>query len=135
MAVEKLNHVAIAVNDIAEAKRLFEDILGLAASEPEIVETQKVKTVMIKLGDTRIELLEPTSGDSAIAKFLEKKGPGLHHLCYQVDDIEATIDAMKNSGRKMIDETARPGAHGTMIAFAHPKSTGGVLTEFAEVKK
>jgi len=133
MAIRKLNHVAVAVSDLDGAVRLFRDVLGLAVSEPEDVAAQKVRTVMVPLGDTRIELVWPTSDDSPIAKYLSKKGPGLHHLCYEVDDVAATIAAMKDAGLQMIDEEPRDGVHGTKIAFAHPKSAGGVLTEFAEL--
>ena len=135
MAIKKLNHVAVAVNDLDAAVKLFRDVLGLQVSEPEDVVEQKVRTVMVPLGDTRVELVWPTSEDSPIAKYLSKKGPGLHHLCYEVDDVAATIAAMQDAGLKMIDEQPRDGVHGTRIAFAHPKSAGGVLTEFAELPK
>lgn len=133
MAIQKLNHVAVAVKSLDEAIPLFRDVLGLPVSEPEVVEAQKVRLVMVPVGDTRIELLEPLDDESPIARHLEKKGPGLHHLCYQVDDVAATIESMLGAGLKMIDPQPRGGAHGTRIAFAHPKATGGVLTEFAEV--
>jgi methylmalonyl-CoA/ethylmalonyl-CoA epimerase len=127
-----VDHLGIAVSSLEQANRLYRDVLGLACGGTEEIADQKVRVTFFQMGEVRIELLEPTSGDSPIARFLEKKGPGLHHVAYRVADLPATLAALKAAGVQLIDETPRPGAHGMQIAFAHPKSTGGVLTEFCE---
>jgi len=127
-----LHHVAIAVKSLAEARPAFELALGLVATEPEFVPDQRVNVLVLYAGAQRIELVEPASPDSPITKFLEKTGGGIHHLAWQVHDVAAAIAHLKSHGVRMIDEAPRPGAHGTTIAFVHPKSTGGVLMELVQ---
>ncbi len=132
MSVKSLNHIGIAVRSIDEQKTFYEGALGLAFEGFEDVPSQKVRVAFYRAGDVRIELLEPTSTDSPISKFLEKRGEGLHHLAFAVEDIQARIDELKSSGFRMIDEVPRSGAHEMHIAFVHPKSSFGVLTELCE---
>lgn len=132
MAVKALNHIGIAVQSIAEHQSFYEGNLGLEFEGFEDVPSQKVRVAFFRAGDVRLELLEPTSPESTIAKFIEKRGEGLHHLAYTVDDIQTRIAELKESGLRMIDETPRGGAHHMQIAFLHPKSSGGVLTELCE---
>ena len=127
--IKKIDHVAIAVKELAEGTRIWED-MGFHI-EYETVEDQKVKIGMIHLGDSRIEILEPLDEDSPISKFLEKRGEGLHHLAVQVDDIENTLKELKSKGYRLIDEKPRIGAGGKKIAFVHPKSSK-VLLELVE---
>ncbi len=129
--MRKVNHIGIAVRSIDEAKRFYE-LLGLEVEGEEVVEEQKVKVAFIQVGETRVELLEPTSEDSPVAKFLDKRGEGIHHIAFQVDDIEAALEELKKSGVRLIDERPRRGAHNTRIAFVHPKSTNGVLVELCQ---
>jgi len=128
----KIDHLGVAVRSIEESSRLYRDVLGMRDSGVEEVAEQKVRVAFFPIGDTQIELLEPTADDSPIAKHLEKKGPGLHHIAYQVEDLAAALEALKAAGVRLIDETPRCGAHGMRIAFLHPKSTDGVLTELCE---
>ena len=128
----RIDHVGIAVQSIADASRFYIDALGLEPLPPEVVADQKVRIVSFQVGEVRVELLEPTGDDSPIARFLAKHGPGLHHVAYRVEDLPATLAELKSAGVRLIDETPRDGAHGMKIAFAHPKSTGGVLTEFCQ---
>ena len=128
----KIDHLGIAVHSIDEASRFYRDVLGLECAGTEEIPDQKVRVAFFPIGDTRIELLEPTADDSPIAKFLDKRGPGLHHIAYRVDDLAATLAALESAGVHLIDETPRCGAHGMKIAFAHPQSTAGVLTEFCQ---
>jgi methylmalonyl-CoA epimerase len=130
--VRGLHHVAIAVTSLAEARKSYEIALGLGASEPEFVPDQKVNVLVLYAGTQRIELVEPASADSPISKFLEKRGPGLHHLAWRVDDCARAIADLRAAGLKMIDERPRAGSHGTTVAFVHPKSTDGVLMELVE---
>ena len=130
--VRELDHIAIVVPSIAEARPLYEGALGMPGGEPEYVADQKVNVLVVRAGRTRIELVEPAADDSPVTGFLAKRGGGLHHLAYRVDDVQVAIDALKERGMRMIDEAPRPGAHGTRIAFVHPKSTSGVLTELVE---
>lgn len=131
-APKQIDHLGIAVASIDDAAVLYRDVMGLASAGTEVIEDQGVKVRFFTLGQVRIELLEPTTHDSPIAKFLARRGPGLHHVAYRVDDLPATLAALKAAGVKLIDETPRDGAHGMKIAFAHPKSTDGVLTEFCQ---
>ncbi len=127
-----LNHVGIAVRSIDEQRPFYEDVLGAEFEGFEDVPTQKVRVAFFKVESVRLELLEPTEEDSPVAKFLEKRGEGLHHLAFTVQDIQERIDQIKEAGLRMIDETPRTGAHNMKIAFMHPKSTHGVLTELCE---
>ena len=128
----KINHIGIAVRSLDEALPFYRDNLGMAFAGIEEVAGQKVRVAMLQVGESMIELLEPTSDDSPVAKFIEKYGPGIHHIAYEVADIEAAIAALQAAGTRMIDEKSRGGAHGTRIAFIHPKSSNGVLTELCQ---
>ena len=130
--LQKINHIGIAVQSLDATLPFYRDALGMAFKGEEEVAEQKVKVAMLQVGESKIELLEPTSPDSPIAKFMEKNGPGIHHIAYEVKDIEAAIAHMKEQGARMIDEQPRNGAHGTRIAFVHPKSSNGVLTELCQ---
>ena len=128
----KINHIGIAVNSIEEALPYYRDALGMTVTGTEEVASQKVKVAFLVIGESKIELLEPTSPESPVAKFLEKSGPGVHHVAYSVPDIEGAIAKLIASGTRMIDTVPREGAHGAKIAFIHPKSSGGVLTEICQ---
>ena len=132
MSVKSLNHIGIAVHSIDDQKSFYEGALGLEFEGLEDVSSQKVRVAFFRAGDVRIELLEPTEPDSTVAKFLEKRGEGLHHLAFTVEDIQARIAELKESGLRMIDEAPRLGSHQMQIAFLHPKSSFGVLTELCE---
>jgi len=129
---KKINHIGIAVKNIETATPLYRDILGMQFEGIEEVAEQKVRVAFFAVGESRIELLEPTSPDSPVARFLEKNGEGIHHLAYQVEDLVATLRQLKVAGVRLIDEEPRRGAHGTRIAFLHPKATAGVLTELCQ---
>jgi len=129
---QKISHVGIAVANLEEAMPFYRDVLGMTFEGTEVVAEQKVKVAFFATGESRIELLEPTAADSPVAKFLEKNGPGVHHLAYEVADLEQSLAALKAAGVRLIDETPRRGAHNTRIAFLHPKASGGVLTELCE---
>lgn len=131
MADLKLDHIGIAVQSLAEGAAFYE-ALGLAVGGTEEVSDQRVKVAFLPIGDTRLELLEPTSADSPIAKHLEKRGPGLHHLCVQVDDIEAAMAHLASAGFRLLSDEPQVGAHGCRVCFVHPKSTGGVLLELSQ---
>jgi len=131
--LNKISHIGIAVTSLDAAIPFYRDQLGMAYKGMEEVAEQRVKVAFLEVGESKIELLEPTSPDSAVAKFLEKNGPGIHHIAYEVEDIEAAIARLTRQGARMIDSTPRIGAHGARIAFIHPKSSGGVLTELCQV--
>ena len=128
----KINHIGIAVNSLDDALLFYRDNLGMTFKGIEEVAEQNVKVAMLQIGEAKIELLEPTSPDSPVARFLEKNGPGIHHLAYEVENIAQAIARLEQDGARMIDRTPRNGAHGTRIAFVHPKSSGGVLTELCQ---
>ena len=130
--LQKINHIGIAVQSLESTLPFYRDALGMPFHGTEEVAEQKVKVAMLGIGESKIELLEPTGPESPIAKFLEKNGPGIHHIAYEVEDIKAAIARMKAQGARMIDEVPRCGAHGTSIAFVHPKSSNGVLTELCQ---
>lgn len=132
---EKISHIGIAVNNIEEATPFYRDTLGMEFEGVEVVAEQKVKVAFFVIGESRIELLEPTAPDSPVAKFLEKNGPGVHHVAYEVADLELRLAQLKAEGVRLIDETPRMGAHKTEIAFMHPKASGGVLTELCQPGK
>ena len=125
----KINHIGIAVHSIEEALPFYRDSLGMTLKGTEEVPSQKVKVAFLAIGESKIEQLEPTSPESPVAKFLEKSGPGVHHVAYGVPDVEKAIAQLIAAGARMIDAVPRAGAHGAKIAFIHPKSSGGVLTE------
>jgi methylmalonyl-CoA/ethylmalonyl-CoA epimerase len=130
--VKALNHIGIAVRSIDAQRSFYEGILGAQFEAAEEVPDQKVRVAFFRINDIRLELLEPTDPTSTIATFLEKRGEGLHHVAFTVESIEARIAELKQSGLRMIDNVPRPGAHHMQIAFLHPKSTFGVLTELCE---
>ncbi len=134
MKVKKLEHIGIAVSSLDEAIPYWENILGLKCYNIEEVAEQKVRTAFFKLGDIKIELLESTSEDGPIAKYIEKKGQGVQHLAFAVDNIEEALADVESQGVQLIDKAPRIGAEGLSIAFLHPKSTFGVLTELCEDK-
>jgi len=131
--LKKIDHIGIAVHSLDETITFYRDMLDMALLGIEEVAEQKVKVAMLQVGESKIELLEPTSPDSPVARFLEKNGPGVHHLAYEVEDIDAAIVKLERDGARMIDRTPRNGAHGTRIAFIHPKSSNGVLTELCQM--
>lgn len=128
----KINHLGIATKGIDEALKFWSDALGLENVHTEIVEDQKVRVAMLPIGESRVELLEPTSDDSPISKFLEKRGGGIHHIAVEVDDIGASLAKLKSQGMRLIDESPRIGAEGCLVAFVHPSSTSGVLLELVQ---
>ena len=132
MTGRALDHVGIAVHSLDESLPVFESITGGKGHGRERVEQQGVEVVFLGSGDGRLELLAPTRDDSAVAKFLARRGPGMHHLCYRVDDVAAELARYRAAGAQLIDETPRPGAAGHLVAFIHPKSTGGVLVELLQ---
>ena len=131
----KINHLGIATNGIDEALKFWSDALGLENVHTEIVEDQKVRVAMLSIGESRIELLEPIGEDSPIAKFLEKRGGGIHHIAVEVDDIEASLARLKRQGIRLIDDSPRVGAEGCLVAFVHPSSANGVLLELVQTVK
>ena len=128
----KIDHIGIAVKSLDDAVPFYRDNLGMAFAGIEEVAEQKVRVAMLQVGESKIELLEPTSEDSPVARFIEKNGAGIHHIAYEVADVEAAIAKLLAGGARMIDEKPRSGAHGTRIAFIHPKSSNGVLTELCQ---
>jgi methylmalonyl-CoA/ethylmalonyl-CoA epimerase len=130
--LSKINHIGVAVKSIEEALPFYHETLGMALMGTEEVPSQQVKVAFLMVGESKIELLEPTSPESPVAKFLEKNGPGVHHVAYSVPDIEQAIAILTAGGTRMIDAVPRNGAHGARIAFIHPKSSGGVLTELCQ---
>ncbi len=131
----KISHLGIATKGIDEALKFWQDALGLENVHAETVEDQKVRVAMLPIGETRIELLEATSDDSPIAKFLEKRGGGIHHIAVEVENIEQSLAKLKANGARLIDEQPRIGAEGCLIAFVHPSSTNGVLLELIQENK
>lgn len=132
MEVSHIEHIGIAVKDLKTAIPFYENVLGLKCYAIEEVADQKVKTAFFMVGQTKIELLEPTSEESTIAAFIEKRGEGIHHIAYCVDHVAQSLNEMEEKGVRLIDKAPRGGAEGLMIGFLHPKSTGGVLTELCE---
>jgi methylmalonyl-CoA/ethylmalonyl-CoA epimerase len=132
MELTHIEHIGIAVKNLEESIKYYEDVLGLKCYSIEEVAEQKVKTAFFKVGQTKIELLESTSPDGPIGKYIEKKGEGIHHLAFHVNKLQDALDEAKEKGIRLIDEKPRGGAEGLDIAFLHPKSTNGVLTEFCE---
>lgn len=130
----KINHLGIAAKSLEEALKFWADGLGLENVLTEVVEEQKVRVAMLPVGESRIELLEPTSDDSPISKFLEKRGGGIHHIAIEVSDINAALARLKAQGVRLIDESPKVGAEGCLVAFVHPASTNGVLLELVESK-
>jgi methylmalonyl-CoA/ethylmalonyl-CoA epimerase len=128
----KINHLGIATKGIDEALNFWSEALGLENIHTEVVEDQRVRVAMLPIGESRIELLEPTSDDSPISKFLEKRGGGIHHIAVEVEDINAALARLKAKGVRLIDENPRIGAEGCLVAFVHPSSANGVLLELVQ---
>ncbi len=132
--VRKVDHIGVAVSNLEEALKTYADVLGLELQGTEVVEEQKVRVAFMPVGDTEIELLESTDPEGPIAKFIEKRGQGIQHIAFRVDNIEEALERMRQKGVRLIDEKPRYGAGGARIAFLHPKATGGVLVELCERK-
>ena len=130
--IKKIDHIAIAVSDLNQEIEVYKNIPGFEFHGTEVVEEQKVTVAFFKVGDVFIELLEPLSDDSPISKFIEKRGGGLNHVAYEVENIETGISSLKEKGIRMLNEEPKKGAHNAKIAFVHPKSFSGVLTELKE---
>jgi methylmalonyl-CoA epimerase len=128
----KIDHIGIAVKSLAAATKIYEQALGLTVSGYDEVEDQGVRVAMLNIGESRIELLEPTSAESPIEKFMSKRGEGIHHIAVAVNDIEAALERLKAAGFRLVDLVPRPGAHHTLTAFIHPSSTHGVLLELVQ---
>ena len=132
MKVTRIDHIGIAVKDLAEAAKIYRDFLQLEVTDIEEVPDQKVKVAFIPVGDSEVELLEPTTEDSPVAKFIEKRGEGIHHMAFRVDNLAEALARAKAAGIRLIDETPRPGAGGASIAFLHPKGSNRVLIELCQ---
>ena len=130
--IQALHHIGVAVRSLDDALPKWTDGFGLRLESVDEVPTEKVKVAVLKAGDTRVELLEPTSEDSPIAKFLDKRGPGIHHLAFQVGDCQQKITQLVDAGAPLLNTTPNPGAHDCKVAFVHPKHLGGVLAELVE---
>ena len=128
----RIDHIGVAVEDLAEAIALYGERLGMELEYRETVEEQGVEAVLLGVGESHVELLRPLGPDTAVGKFLAREGPGLHHVAYGTDDIESALEAARGAGLRLIDEQPRVGMRGSRVAFLHPKSTGGVLTELVE---
>lgn len=129
---KRIAHIGIAVSNLTESLRLYQDALGLRLHGRETMEKDQVNVAFLPVGDTEIELLEASGPDSPVAKFIEKHGEGIHHIAIEVEDIESSLHTLRTQGFRLIDETPRTGAGGSRVAFVHPKSTGGVLLELCE---
>jgi len=128
----EIDHIGVAVEDLDATVALYRDGLGMAEQHRERVEEFGVEAVLLEIGDAHVELLTPIRPDSGVAKFLERNGPGMHHVAYRTEDIDATLQRLREAGLRLIDEQPRIGIRGSRVAFMHPKSTGGVLTEIVE---
>jgi methylmalonyl-CoA/ethylmalonyl-CoA epimerase len=127
-----IDHLGIAVPSLDEALAFYRDALGLEVAATETVPDQGVHVAMLPVGASRVELLEPTGPETPVGKFLARRGPGIHHVCYRVDDLDATLARLQSSGVRLIDQAPRPGAGGHLVAFIHPSATGGVLVELSQ---
>ncbi|MDD5082427.1 MAG: methylmalonyl-CoA epimerase [Dehalococcoidales bacterium] len=132
MKITKINHIGIAVTSIDEALKIYTDVLGLKVQSMEVVPEQKVRTAIIPVGESKIELLESTDPEGTIAKFIEKQGEGIHHMALEVDDVQAALGVLTGKGMALIDQKPRKGVENTQIAFLHPKGTRRVLLELVE---
>lgn len=130
--ISRVDHIGIAVKDLAQAKKFYEEVLGLKSPGEEVVEEQKVKVCFFPVGDSELELLESTAPDGPIAKYIDKNGEGIQHVALRVDNIENALADLKEKGVRLIDEKPRYGAGGASIAFVHPKATGGILLELSQ---
>ena len=132
--IKKVNHIAVVVNDLEEAMHFWVDALGLELSHREHVASEAVDVAFLPVGDSKIELLQPVDNESGVARYLEKRGSGMHHICFEVDDIEAAMQKLKLANVQLINEVPTVGADGRKFAFIHPKSASGVLVELYELK-
>jgi methylmalonyl-CoA/ethylmalonyl-CoA epimerase len=130
--ITKIDHIAVVVPNLEEGAKFYKEFLGLNLADVEEIEGMDTKVGFFALGETKIELVQPTKEETGLAKFLASRGPGIHHICLEVDDIEAELMAYKEKGALLIDETPRKGAHGMKVGFIHPKTSGGVLIELCE---
>jgi methylmalonyl-CoA epimerase len=135
MAVKKIDHIGIAVKDIQSVLGFYAEALGLENLGYEVVESQGVRVAFLPVGESRFELLEPLNAESPVAKFIDKRGEGIHHICLDVDDVSESLEDMKQRGLQLIDKAPRPGAHHKMVAFVHPKASSGVLIELSMDQK
>jgi methylmalonyl-CoA/ethylmalonyl-CoA epimerase len=129
---DRIDHVGVAVDDLDEAISLYQGTFEMQLAHRETVESQGVEAVLLDVGDGHVELLRPLAPDTAVGKFIEKRGPGLHHVAYAVGDIDAALASLSDAGVELIDSEARVGIRGSRVAFVHPRSTGSVLTEIVE---
>jgi len=132
--IKKIDHIAIAVSNLEEAAKFYEEKLGITLIGEETLPEQVVRVGFLKIGEVAIELVQPLSETSPISKFLSERGPGLHHICFAVFDIEKELTRLNEAGVRLIDTKPRTGAHNTKVGFIHPKGTGGVLIELKEIK-
>jgi len=128
----RVDHIGVAVEDLDAAIALHEEAYGMAVAHREVVEEQGVEAVLLDVGENHVELLRPLNGETPVGRFLSKRGPGLHHVAYQVADVQATLDTLRDRGLRLIDQTPRNGIRGSRVAFLHPASSGGVLTEIVQ---
>ena len=128
----RIDHIGVAVEDLDEAMALYRDKLGMREQHRETVEEFGVEAVLLEIGEGHVELLSPLAPDSAVGQFLERSGPGIHHVAYRTDDIDSALQSARSAGLRLIDEEPRTGIRNSRVAFLHPKSTGGVLTELVE---
>ena len=128
----RIDHIGVAVEDLDQAVALYRDNLGMREQHRETVEEQGVEAVLLEIGDGHVELLSPLGSETAVGRFLEKRGPGIHHVAYRTEDIDSTLESVRAAGLSLIDEQPRVGIRNSRVAFVHPKSTGGVLTEIVE---
>ena len=128
----RVDHIGVAVEDLDAAIALHEQTYGMAVAHREVVEEQGVEAVLLDVGENHVELLRPLDAETPVGRFLAKRGPGLHHVAYQVADVQAALDTLRDRGLRLIDETPRPGIRGSRVAFVHPASSGGVLTEIVQ---
>jgi methylmalonyl-CoA/ethylmalonyl-CoA epimerase len=128
----RIDHIGVAVEDLDEAIALYSERLEMPVQHRETVDEQGVEAVLLGVGESHVELLRPLGPDTAVGKFLERNGPGLHHVAYGTDDIDAALDSVRAAGLRLIDEQPRTGIRGSRVAFVHPRSTGGVLTELVQ---
>lgn len=133
MGPKKIDHIGIAVRNLEAAKSFYEKSLGLKVDNEEILGEMRI--AFVPVGDVNVELIESMTPDGVIAKFIAKRGEGIHHIAYEVEDLDGALEKLKEQGVRLVDETPRPGAHGTRVAFLHPKSSNGVLTELVSTQK
>ena len=128
----RIDHIGVAVEDLDAAIALHEEAYGMAVAHREVVEAQGVEAVLLDVGENHVELLRPLNAETPVGRFLSKRGPGLHHVAYQVTDVQATLDTLRDRGLRLIDEAPRTGIRGSRVAFLHPAASGGVLTEIVQ---